>query len=366
MTLAHVAWRFSRTRTTMYHATGPAVPAAARGRVEAHAARHGWPLVLLDAGEQADARYRANPGRSLLLLQDEPVRAHPRGDAGPDRVRHQPRRSRRLPARAARRGRARRRASLRRGGHRQGGRVRARREPRPRRSANGCPAQPCLASRVETGIAIAPDDLAFIDAVETRLAARLGREAVLRCRVTHAGIVIELAAAHDAAAAAIARDDRRRLLPARTGARSPACGPTRAGRRSCARSPMTEFRLDWERAGRTGTSEAVLCDPKSAAQIDAIVAHAIELGGRLLLTRLGSRKFGRLCGARARRARLRRRHAHGDPRRRAGAARHRRGSRSSAAARPICRSRAKRSARSRSRAKRRRSSPTWASPGYGG
>src|SRR4249920_3245451 len=61
MTLAHVAWRFSRARTTMYHATGPAVPAAARGRVEAHAARHGWPLVLLDAGEQADPRYRANP-----------------------------------------------------------------------------------------------------------------------------------------------------------------------------------------------------------------------------------------------------------------------------------------------------------------
>ena len=61
MTLAHVAWRFARTRTTMYHATGPAVPAAARGRVEAHAATHGWPLTLLDAGEQADPRYRANP-----------------------------------------------------------------------------------------------------------------------------------------------------------------------------------------------------------------------------------------------------------------------------------------------------------------
>ena len=45
----------------MYHATGPAVPAAARGRVEAHAAKHGWPLALLDAGEQADPRYRANP-----------------------------------------------------------------------------------------------------------------------------------------------------------------------------------------------------------------------------------------------------------------------------------------------------------------
>ncbi len=57
---------------------------------------------------------------------------------------------------------------------------------------------------------------------------------------------------------------------------------------------MTEFRVDWQRAGRTGTSEAVLCDPKSAAQIDAIIAHATELGQRLLLTRLGPRKFSRL------------------------------------------------------------------------
>jgi pyridinium-3,5-biscarboxylic acid mononucleotide synthase len=57
---------------------------------------------------------------------------------------------------------------------------------------------------------------------------------------------------------------------------------------------MTEFRVDWQRAGRTGTSEAVLCDPKSAAQIDAILAHAAELGQRLLLTRLGARKFSRL------------------------------------------------------------------------
>ena len=54
---------------------------------------------------------------------------------------------------------------------------------------------------------------------------------------------------------------------------------------------MDEFRLDWERPGRTGTSEAVLCEPKSAAQIDAIVAHAAELGRRLLLTRLGARKW---------------------------------------------------------------------------
>ncbi len=58
---------------------------------------------------------------------------------------------------------------------------------------------------------------------------------------------------------------------------------------------MTEFRLDWQRASRTGTREAVLCQAKSAVQIDAIAIHARELGERLLMTRLGSRKHGRLA-----------------------------------------------------------------------
>ena len=57
---------------------------------------------------------------------------------------------------------------------------------------------------------------------------------------------------------------------------------------------MDEFRLDWERVSRCGTSEAVLCDPKSAAQNDAIIAHAKALERRLLLTRLGPGKFARL------------------------------------------------------------------------
>jgi pyridinium-3,5-biscarboxylic acid mononucleotide sulfurtransferase len=205
MTLAHVAWRFSRARTTMYHATGPAVPVAARGRVEAHGATHGWPLTLLDAGEQADARYRANPVdrcyycktnlyarireatsdpiasgtnrddlddfRPGLRAAKERDVVHPYVEAGIDKSN--------VYALAAHLGLD---------------------------DLERLPAQPCLASRVETGIAIAPDDLAFIDVVETRLAARLGSEAVLRCRVTHHGIVIELSSTRDAGATALARD----------------------------------------------------------------------------------------------------------------------------------------------------------------
>jgi NCAIR mutase (PurE)-related protein len=58
---------------------------------------------------------------------------------------------------------------------------------------------------------------------------------------------------------------------------------------------MTEFRLDWQRHARTGTCEAVLCESKSVAQIEAIVAHAQELDQRLLLTRLRPRQLRRLA-----------------------------------------------------------------------
>jgi NCAIR mutase (PurE)-related protein len=58
---------------------------------------------------------------------------------------------------------------------------------------------------------------------------------------------------------------------------------------------MSEFRLDWQRHARTGTSEAVLCDSKTVPQIEAIVAHAQELGQRLLLTRLRPRQWRHLA-----------------------------------------------------------------------
>jgi NCAIR mutase (PurE)-related protein len=59
----------------------------------------------------------------------------------------------------------------------------------------------------------------------------------------------------------------------------------------------TEFRMDWERSQRTGASEAVLCEPKSVAQIEAILENAATLGRRLLLTRLSQRRFGQLAAS---------------------------------------------------------------------
>jgi uncharacterized protein len=205
MTLAHVAWRFSRARTTMYHAAGPAVPAAARGRVEAHAARQGWPLVLVDAGEQADARYRANPVDRCYYCKSN-LYARIR-EATPDPIASGTNRDDLDDFRPGLRAAAERdvvhpyvEATI--------GKttVYALAASLGLDDLERLPAQPCLASRVETGIAITPEDLAFVDLVETRLAAHLGREAVLRCRVTHTGIVIELANARDESAAGIARD----------------------------------------------------------------------------------------------------------------------------------------------------------------
>ncbi len=205
MTLAHVAWRFSRARTTMYHATGPAVPAAARARVETHAARHGWPLVMLDAGEQADVRYRANPVDRCYYCKSN-LYARIR-EATPDPIASGTNRDDLADFRPGLRAAAERdvvhpyvEASI------DKANVYSLAASLGLDDLERLPAQPCLASRVETGIAIAPEDLAFVDAVETRLAAHFGREAVLRCRVTHAGIVVELAAAQDTAAAGIARE----------------------------------------------------------------------------------------------------------------------------------------------------------------
>ncbi len=204
MTLAHVAARHSRTHATMYHATSPAVPASARSRVEAHAATYGWRLVIVDAEELADPRYRVNPvdrcyycktnlyDRIACVTTDAIASGTNADDLSDFRPGLRAAAERHVvhPYVEASLGKA---------------------EIYALASALGLsdlerlPAQPCLASRVETGIAIDPSDLAFIDSVESRLAASLARDATVRCRITHAGVVIELAA-DDAEWAGTARE----------------------------------------------------------------------------------------------------------------------------------------------------------------
>jgi NCAIR mutase (PurE)-related protein len=49
---------------------------------------------------------------------------------------------------------------------------------------------------------------------------------------------------------------------------------------------MSDFQFDWEREGRTGAAEAVLCAGKTTEQIASIAGLALQENRRLLLTRL--------------------------------------------------------------------------------
>jgi len=195
MTLAAFAHRLHAQKrigpVEMIHAVSPAVPPAATDRVRARATLEGWHLTVTGTGEFEDQRYRDNPvnrcyfcktrlydrirgitsstiasGANLddlgdyrpgLLAASEHEVVHPYIEAGMDKT--------------------------------------AVRELARRLGLDEVaelPAQPCLASRVETGIAIDPADLAFVDLVETRLAPLVSAGAALRCRVTRAGIAIEV------------------------------------------------------------------------------------------------------------------------------------------------------------------------------
>ncbi len=268
----------------MIHAVSPAVPPAATERVRRRAARDGWRLTVTGAGEFDDPRYRDNPvnrcyfcktnlydriraltpgaiasGANLddlgdyrpgLIAASERSVVHPYIEAGMDKAA-----------------------------------VRALARQLGLDDVAELPAQPCLASRVETGIAIDAGDLAFIDLVETRLTAAVPAGTVLRCRVTHAGIAIEVG--DEEADAERAGRGRAGAMP---GPRPPAGRRRAVSARRHVRASLTldapEFQIDWERERRTGIPEAVLCQGKTAAQIDAIVAAAADR--RLLLTRLSA------------------------------------------------------------------------------
>jgi uncharacterized protein len=190
MTLAHAAHLVRRKPTLVCHAESPAVPVEATARVRRHASAAGWRLTVLDAGEFADPNYLRNPvnrcyfcksnlydriaaevdgtiasGANLDDLGDyrpglkaaaERRVIHPLIEAGMDKA------ATRALARALRLD-----------------------------DVAELPAQPCLASRLETGLRVTPEKLTFVAEVERRLAAIVG-PGVLRCRLTAAGVRIEL------------------------------------------------------------------------------------------------------------------------------------------------------------------------------
>ena len=193
MTLAAVAHAALGHKAIMYHAQSPAVPAEATARVESMATARGWRLEVFDAGEFGRADYLANPVDRCFYCKTSLYGAiHARtaaqlvsgtnlddlGEyrpglraAGVHGVRHPyvevgaSKETVRAMARALGLG-----------------------------AVAELPAAPCLASRIETGIAIDAATLALVHASE-RLVGAAVQARTVRCRVRASGVVLELDAA---------------------------------------------------------------------------------------------------------------------------------------------------------------------------
>jgi pyridinium-3,5-biscarboxylic acid mononucleotide sulfurtransferase len=190
MTLAHAAHRTGVPGLRVIHALSPAVPEEATARVRDHASRFHWHLTEVDAGEFADPDYRANPVnrcyfcKSNLYARIAHVTGGPiasganlddLGDYRPGLIAAAERRVRH-PFVEARMDKA---------------AVRTLARTFDLADISELPAQPCLSSRIETGIAINAEDLGFVSRMEESLRPYVAAGSDLRCRVTHGGIVVE-------------------------------------------------------------------------------------------------------------------------------------------------------------------------------
>jgi uncharacterized protein len=182
MTLAFLTWRWLGDEAQMFHAVSPAVPDEATARVRAHARRWGWRLSVIGAGEFDDPDYRRNPVNrcfycksnlyaAIVERTDRPVFSGANlddlGDYRPGLeaaanagVRH--------PYVEAGFGKAAIRDLARRFGL---------------ADLHDLPAQPCLASRIATGISVEAERLRLIDEVERGMRRRFPQGRELRCRI---------------------------------------------------------------------------------------------------------------------------------------------------------------------------------------
>lgn len=190
LTLARVASTLANLEVQALHAVSPAVPAAATERVRRHAREAGWELRIVDAGEYDDPRYRRNPVDRCFYcktnlyarirgLTDAPIAAGTNlDDLGEYR-----------PGLEAAREHGVRHPFVEAGIDKST--VRGIAAHLGLDDIAELPAQPCLASRVETGIPIDAIDLAFIARVEEAVAGLVG-PGDIRCRITSEGVRLEL------------------------------------------------------------------------------------------------------------------------------------------------------------------------------
>ncbi|AWB69218.1 hypothetical protein C2869_22210 (plasmid) [Saccharobesus litoralis] len=192
MVLSFIAHLYYPKSTTACHAHSPAVPQQAMKRIFDYTGRYEWNLKLVDAGEFADNNYLKNPinrcyycksnlykrlsvansgvvmsgtntddlsdFRPGLQAAEQQKVVHPYVDVGISKQD--------IYAIAKHLGLF---------------------------DLQTLPSQPCLASRVETGIGILPADLKFIDKVESAVNAILESRHDVRCRMTYQGVILEMA-----------------------------------------------------------------------------------------------------------------------------------------------------------------------------
>lgn len=191
LTLATVAHRTLSVAPLMIHALSPAVPAAATARVRELAALEGWELREISAGEFADPNYRANPYnrcyfcksnlyRSIGELTDRQIASgtnlddlsdfRPGLQAATEQQVVHPFVEARIDKATIR--------TIARSNHMQ--------------SYSELPAQPCLASRVETGLPIRVGDMNLIDELEGELRQIHGELSTIRVRIRQQGVYVEL------------------------------------------------------------------------------------------------------------------------------------------------------------------------------
>lgn len=180
----------NKVKCTMYHAVSAAVPPQATERVRDCAASFGWTLRLVDANEFADANYRVNPVNRCFYCKSAlygTIRSATgavivSGTNKDDLLEFRP------GLKAAEK------FDVRHPFVEAGIGKQTIRELAPIYGIAqyaDLPAAPCLASRVETGISIEPDELKSINAIELFISEKYSCRTV-RCRLRNGKVVIEI------------------------------------------------------------------------------------------------------------------------------------------------------------------------------
>lgn len=191
MVLAYYAHERLLSNTEVYHAVSPAVPQDATARVRAYAARFGWQLRVIDAGEFADDAYVSNPVNRCFFCKSNLYKSvaaltgklmlsgantDDLGDYRPGLDAAQAYGVRHPLVEAGINKRM----------------VRALARHAGLDDLAELPSSPCLSSRITTGLPVTIERVGLVYAVESLLKERLPHAHTVRCRVKPNGVEVQL------------------------------------------------------------------------------------------------------------------------------------------------------------------------------